>query len=126
MKTGEKRSRDDKPRLREKPDGSASRRQNSRARLKMLQTIGDPARLAVVDRAPSGGKSGVVLGVTGPQGGISSRGPAHGVALKIRRALDPRTSLIRVAPCAVLDAAGRRVATIVTDPVTGKRSRVAP
>jgi hypothetical protein len=74
--------------------------------------------LTVADRSASGRKTGIVFGVTGPSGGMSSD-PSVSFAYWVRRKMRP----IRVAPTEVRDGEGRLIARIVVDPVTGQRRR---
>ncbi len=75
---------------------------------------------ATADRSPSGRVSGVVVGVTGPKGGMAGD-PATVISYRIRAALDPRVSY---APVTVTDAAGRVIATV--DPLTRVRATSSP
>lgn len=70
------------------------------------------------DTAPSGPTSGVVYGQTGPKGGACAD-PAVAFSYQLRRRLRP----IRVPECIITDAAGRPIAAITVDPVTGRRTR---
>lgn len=71
-----------------------------------------------IDLTPRGSPSALVIGTTGPQGGISVD-PGVTWAYRVRRMLKP----IRVAPVFVYDAHGQVIATVTTDPVTGQRIR---
>lgn len=73
----------------------------------------------LTDYAKRGGRSGVVVGTTGPKGGIGGMTPGEIIAWRIRRAFLPAR---RVETCYVYDAQGKLVATI--DPQTRKRNEV--
>lgn len=83
-----------------------------------VENAGITGRLVMRDEAPSGRRTGLVIGSTGPQGGISVN-PMTTLAYMIRRALRPR---VPVAPCFVYDSEGRVIATI--DPVTRQRKPI--
>ena len=75
-------------------------------------------RFVQIDRAPSGAQSGLVVGTAGSSSGISVD-PAVAWAYMIRQKLKP----IRVADCLIYDSTGKLIAKIVTDSVTGQRTR---
>lgn len=113
-----RRGPDAKPRLRSDTRGPAKRAGMRRRAVKQLSAINvkdmmkTTGGFAVADRTPTGTTSGVIYGATGPQGGISVN-PAHRIAWRIRKALNPRTVLLSRRPdCTVYDAAGQPVAVI--------------
>ena len=109
-------SSDAKGRLTRAKRGPARFVNRRRGQLAAIINRHDPnGDFSYIDRAPSGKKSGVVFGVTGPQGGISSN-PAASVAWRIRNAL----AAPPIPPCIIYDAAGKAVATM--DPITRQRT----
>lgn len=101
---------------------TAARDKIKRARYraaKNLEALQGTGTVIAVDHSASGTKTGVLVGVTGPKGGLSSD-PAVSVAWQIRRALTvrPRND------CIVYDAAGQPIAII--DSVTRQRRPWTP
>ena len=114
-----RRGKDSKPRTlrpgQKAPGTRAARRAVQARNIRHLEDAHSTGEIRLWDYSPSGSHSGLVVGVIGPQGGISGN-PAMNVAYAIRRALRPRP---KQADCIVYDANGQRIATI--DGVTRER-----
>ena len=70
------------------------------------------------DRNPSGQMSALIVSVGKLDGGVQ-----HSARSRFAFALRKRMRPINRAPAKVFDGAGRLIATIVVDPVTGQRTR---
>lgn len=126
---GSSRGPDAKARLRAKRKGhlanlpSPSAKRDKRAKSKLTATVVrqdfvTTGEVKMRDYAPSGSVSGLVIGATGPQGGISVN-PLVKFGQMIRHRMQP----LRIPATTVTDATGKVIATITVDPVTGKRTR---
>lgn len=122
--SGKNFSRDAKPRQKSRPgalNSSAAWRGFARAKLRAMKNRDVAATTGVfvmADRPRGRNSHGLVVGVMANPGGYLGN-PATNFAWDLRRRLKP----IRVAPTTITDAAGKVIATITVDPVTGKRTR---
>jgi hypothetical protein len=95
-------------------DAVIARRQTPRKALK-AQRMHEEARttgaLQMRDLAPSGTATGVIFGVTGPSGGISSN-PGDQIAYRVRQAFKP----LNIAPAVVTGPDGTILRTITYGP----------
>ena len=87
---------------------------------KMREEARTSGALRMRDHAPSGSTSGVVIGVTGPSGGISSN-PVDQLAYRVRQAFKP----LVIAPAVVTGPDGRVLRTITYGP-NGERRVTYP
>lgn len=120
---------DGKPRLRKNRKGNdtrvlskdAQREKRAKSQFKstaLRQDLLQTGKVMMRDHGPSGSVSGLVIGASGPQGGISVN-PLTSLSYMIRRRMQP----IRLPSCTVTDASGKVIAVITVDPVTGRRTR---
>lgn len=94
------------------------RRVKALAVSRQLESSKDTGEFQARVRNRGGRRKALVVGHVQPLGGQVAN-----PATTFSRLLRQRLRLYRTAPCTVYDGAGRQIATITTDPVTGRRTR---